>query len=80
MKPAPTRNESEAPDGRGTCKENVIFHADDVETTSDEKLKELASLVSEKGHGSMIKREQRGYTFITSMARVRAMEKVWLTN
>ncbi len=51
MKPAPTRNEPETPDGGGTCKENVIFHVDDVETTSDEKLKELAVLVSEKGHG-----------------------------
>jgi hypothetical protein len=46
MKPAPTRNESEAPDGRGTCKENVIFHVGDVETTSDEKLKELIFLFS----------------------------------
>tara|TARA_B100000315_G_scaffold95747_1_gene87913 strand:- start:188 stop:430 length:243 start_codon:yes stop_codon:yes gene_type:complete len=80
MKPTPTRNEPETPDGEGICKENVIFHVYDVEITSDEKLKELAFLVSEKGHGSTMKREQRGYTFITSMARVRAMEKVWLTN
>ena len=51
MKPAPTRSEPETPDGRGIYKEGVIFHVDDVETTSDEKLKELAVLVSEKGHG-----------------------------
>ncbi len=32
--------------GGGICKENVIFHVGDVETTSDEKLKELIFLFS----------------------------------
>ena len=49
MKPAPTRSEPETPDGRGIYKEDVIFHVDDVETTLDEKLKELAILVSGRG-------------------------------
>jgi len=49
MKPAPTRSEPETPDGRGICKEDVISHIDDVETTLDEKLKELAILVSGRG-------------------------------
>tara|TARA_B100000315_G_C14265838_1_gene446375 strand:- start:274 stop:561 length:288 start_codon:yes stop_codon:yes gene_type:complete len=50
--------------GGGICKENVIFHVGNVETTSGEKLKELVVLFSEKEHGSTVKREQRGCTSI----------------